>query len=1103
MEKNLFFKRISLFLIVVLMSMVTIQVHAQEQEPYAVLNKGTLTFYYDNLKLTRSGKTFHVPANSAVETKGWLDYKLSFWNVDFDPSFSDFTLINNTSNWFNNCSALVSISNLQYLNTANVTDMHNMFLGCSKLKDLDLSSLNTSQVTDMSYMFHKCSSLKTLNLSNFDTSQVTDMSYMFHKCSSLETLNLSNFDTSQVKDMENMFSGCHNLKSLDVSHFITSSVITMLSMFSQCYFLKSLDISNFNTSQVYRMDNMFEGCLRMKSLDLSNFDTQKVCDMNNMFKNCDSLETLKLGTLFKTGKVYSMGNMFYHCRALKNLDVSRFDTSNARHMEGMFYMCESLTSLDVSGFNTAKVENMEEMFYNCVNLQFLYLENFDTGNVTKMTSMFNNCKKLEYIFCDNTWMCDESQDMFTNCISLKNFSTSNTNDIDYANPETGYFTQSTFDLYISGTQVTGKNFRDVFGNGKVRFTPKTNTLTLDNATINTTEDGIQSGIIGLTINLVGNNSVTSTGNYRYGLVSESVTITSADGTGSLHLESAQSAAICIKTGITTDNTLYVHNCELTASGKTYGILGSNTSKMYVNGAVVKAQGYGNSNAQEASIGGFTNLRLDLVVEILPDNSVATISGVEPVPTVITTPANAAFNSTLKGVALNNQLVKSEVIISCKLSEYNLTVNGIKITSSNADDVLGDGTVSYNEISSILTLNNANLTNDGIDNEIDDRDLTINLIGSNTINNLSVDCNWNNHHTTVTSTSGGTLHLNNQLYAYSGVIFVVKDCKMTIGGSIDVDEGSTLIIDHAMLQLASPGRDNEVGVLSVETLVLDGSHISAPTGCTWDQSREKFMKDGQEWKGHLLILPEGEAYCGLTVCGVPVTNKNAFHLTEIDGVSVLSDDGEVRFEYTNNMLTLNNASIHYDGDDYTLINENEEDLIVKIVGTNSITGNGLLLNKTSTITSTGTLNIDSNTTGIFTNANLNIKGGVQLYVQGLQYGIQNGSEGSLTISGEQTHVEAECTENTAIGQFSGLTLEDGLEILDPIDASFVNNEGVVTGTTPAKKVVIGLRPSIPTEIKSISSPKVERNDQIYNLHGQKLSAPMKGIQIINGRKVIIN
>ena len=101
MEKNLFFKRISLFLIVVLMSMVTIQVHAQEQEPYAVLNKGTLTFYYDNLKLTRSGKTFHVPANSAVETKGWLDYNLAITHVDFDPSFSDFTLINNTSYWCN------------------------------------------------------------------------------------------------------------------------------------------------------------------------------------------------------------------------------------------------------------------------------------------------------------------------------------------------------------------------------------------------------------------------------------------------------------------------------------------------------------------------------------------------------------------------------------------------------------------------------------------------------------------------------------------------------------------------------------------------------------------------------------------------------------------------------------------------------------------------------------------------------------------------------------------------------------------------------------------------------------------------------------------
>lgn len=69
--------------------------------------------------------------------------------------------------------------NLSNWNTSNVTDMANMFLGCTKLTNLILSNWDTSKVTDMHSMFENDSSLTNLDVSNWDTSEVTDMSEMF------------------------------------------------------------------------------------------------------------------------------------------------------------------------------------------------------------------------------------------------------------------------------------------------------------------------------------------------------------------------------------------------------------------------------------------------------------------------------------------------------------------------------------------------------------------------------------------------------------------------------------------------------------------------------------------------------------------------------------------------------------------------------------------------------------------------------------------------------------------------------------------------------------------------------------------------------------
>ncbi len=73
----------------------------------------------------------------------------------------------------------------------------------------------------------------------------------------------------------------------------------------------------------------------------------------------------------------------------------------------------------------------------------------------------------------------------------------------------------------------------------------------------------------------------------------------------------------------------------------------------------------------------------------------------------------------------------------QLEEYPIKVGNTRVTSSNKDDVLGDGKISYDPITQTLTLNNAEIAIDGkmcpsaINSELKG-DLTIKLIGENQI-----------------------------------------------------------------------------------------------------------------------------------------------------------------------------------------------------------------------------------------------------------------------------------------------------------------------------------------------------------------------------------
>ena len=180
----------------------------------------------------------------------------SIKNIIFDESFKTYAPTS-LREFFKNCKALETISGLENLNTANVTDMNSMFSGCSALTSLDLKNFNTENVTDMYNMFDGCSDLTSLDLTNFNTTKVTNMSNMFSFCSALTSLDLTNFSTANVECMQEMFKGCSTLQSIYVSdNFVVTGIkyeSYKKNLFTDCKALKGAipEYDSAKTSSVY------------------------------------------------------------------------------------------------------------------------------------------------------------------------------------------------------------------------------------------------------------------------------------------------------------------------------------------------------------------------------------------------------------------------------------------------------------------------------------------------------------------------------------------------------------------------------------------------------------------------------------------------------------------------------------------------------------------------------------------------------------------------------------------------------------------------------------------------------------------------------------
>ena len=455
---------------------------AYANRPWAKYADGTLTFFVSEYKRTIDGSNGEYELNIGSNNPGWItDHETDITKVVFDESFK-IARPTTGSYWFSSCKNLVTIENISYLNTSEMTDMSYMFYGCENLQSLDVSNFNTENVTDMSVMFRKCKNLQSLDVSNFNTAKVKNMDNMFADCWRLQSLDLSNFNTENVTNMQFMFYWCNNLQSLNVSNFNTAKVENMKGMFYSCSKLQSLDVSSFNTENVTNMEDMFGQCRELQSLDLSSFNTANVENMSYMFEYCNKLNAIYASDKFTTSNVTSSNQMFYNCFSLSGdiaYDNKTYDKTYAKIVGGYFrdkayanrpwakyadgtltfFVSEYKRTIDGSNgeyeLNTGDNEPgwkdkrssttkvvFDESFKDArptTGYMWFYdfgylaeIENIsylNTSEMTDMSYMFYRCEKLQSLDLSNfnAAMVTDMRYMFYDCSNLQSINLSNFN----------------------------------------------------------------------------------------------------------------------------------------------------------------------------------------------------------------------------------------------------------------------------------------------------------------------------------------------------------------------------------------------------------------------------------------------------------------------------------------------------------------------------------------------------------------------------------------------------------------------------------------------------------------------------------------------------
>lgn len=414
--------------------------------------------------------------------------------------------------------------------------------------------------------------------------------------------------------------------------------------------------------------------------------------------------------------------------------------------------------------------------------------------------------------------------------------------------------QDSYGLKIADVEVTSENCADLSVidgvEGKISYNPETNTLTMQDVTIDNVDNGIfiNSSSEGLNIEVLGDNSITT----------ENVCITgwnkpcNISGSGTLRLKSAESAGIyafCSQTVIV--------GIKLYTEGL-YGIGGNDGEsgkELIVRNAYVEATG------SNGSICDFQNVVLD--------------------GCSITQPAGAAFEAGLHAVAQNGEKVTDKVVVQPE--NYGILIAGKDVTTQNCADLSiiegVSGNVSFDPDTKTLTLANATIEVDGSNAIYNNtyKDLVIRLLGTNTINVTNSAGIYLCESTAIKGESGAKLSITNDRCAvlFESSPLEIVNCWLDVEGDWGISANDNVAEEVLTIRNSHVEATGPTGsICDIANLVLDGCSIKQPEGAVYDAGKKAVALNGEVVTAKVVIKPSASGINDITA-DVPARKKGIF------------------------------------------------------------------------------------------------------------------------------------------------------------------------------------------------------------------------------------
>ena len=304
-----------------------------------------------------------------------------------------------------------------------------------------------------------------------------------------------------------------------------------------------------------------------------------------------------------------------------------------------------------------------------------------------------------------------------------------------------------YDLYVGGLRVNDHNCYDIDGTGKLKYDDATHTLTVGGDITATEGCAIESQLEELRVELKGNIGISTTAEGAAAIKTDGDLILHGTGNNTLTLTGAANAIRMTK------GSLGISFVTVSASG--HRALEGNNDNTSCHLAIYGRDLTATSDEGEPAISGFRNGIL--------------LSGCE-----ITEPAGGKIQN--GAVVSADGQTASHVVIS-RLNNFPITVDNVAVSTSNCDDILGNGIFSY------------------------DADLqTLYVNGS--------------YETTAT----------NLIYSTLGDLTICTEAEAELksGETVIVLKGNTALTGSARLSLVAPQKGIEMS--SGGKLTLDGANI---------------------------------------------------------------------------------------------------------------------------------------------------------------------------------------------------------------------------------------------------------------------------------------